>query len=213
MADRTIERLVNDFQNTNDQRIRDRAFEEIYYRYIQLVRSGIRKHGAMLSDFRIEEIAQKCMVYVAKNLPEFQFDDEKKFASWITSIAYFTTKDELKIVKKQNTVELDSSHDIKDDTGDHSERHGLTLEQWMQKEEAVFLELFDRWQQFDEVGFKINYLFHVEGKNDKEIADWLKKKPDAAKKQRLRSLKRFTEYLQKEDNVKSLDQWIDKHSQ
>ncbi|MCA9733360.1 MAG: sigma-70 family RNA polymerase sigma factor [Deferribacteres bacterium] len=212
MADRTIERLVNEFQNTNDQRTRDRAFEEIYCRYIQLVRSVIKKHGAMLGAFRIEEIAQKCMIYVAEELTEFQFIDEKKFVSWIGSIAYFTTKDELKIVKKQNTVELDNAHDIKDDTGDHSERQGLTLEQWMKKEEAVLLELFDRWQQFDDVGFKINYLFHVEGKNDNEIADWLKKKPDAAKKQRLRSLKRFTEDLQKEDNVKSLDEWIDKYS-
>lgn len=191
------ENLVRRFQRSSDQHERDAIFREIYARYIRLVEFAIKKIDTILSEDRTDDVVQETMIIIARQLDVFVWDTEKKFNAWIYGIAANKAREESRKSRKEES--LFDKEVIEEPMSNDSN---------VNAEEAL-TKLFEIWKGFDPEGFEINYLFHTEGKRDKDIADMLGISTEAARQRRIRAAKNFKDYLMERFGVSTVDEWIE----
>ena len=195
-----IKILVHRFQHSSDRVERNTIFSEIYGRYIKLVYSAINQRAPMLSGEYADDIAQEAMIIVAGALDTFVWETERKLRAWLITITMNKAREAIRKTQKDEGIFVKGK----------SEEQLVSVAD--STEEEPVLKFFETWKEFDSEGFELNYLFHAEGKRDKDIAEILSVSTEAVRKKRTRATKKFVAYLKKECGVSSLNEWIENFS-
>ncbi|MCA9731900.1 MAG: sigma-70 family RNA polymerase sigma factor [Deferribacteres bacterium] len=210
MAEKSTERLVFDYQNASNQSTREQSFAKLYCQYFEFIRYAIKRHKVPFTEEHIADIAQEAWLVVTEKLVDFKWKSEGHFRSWLFSIAFKKAQEAARSFVKQQHEEFieDEFHDS-DDENTTLKSPDKVAEKHSDAQDAI-TKLMQLWQEFDAVGFNLNYLFHVEEKKDSEIAASIGKSAEAIRKQRSRSMERFSIHLAHDLKTHSLDEWFEK---
>lgn len=183
----TRQTLIQRAKDPNDETAWN-DFVEYYREFIQMV---IRQLGFKGNEN--DDLAQETLLAIWKNLPNFEYDQEKaKFRTWLSRIIKSKLIDQYRKSKSQKQ--------LKDKIKEHHDEEPLNepeIDQMIEKEWEVHLiklALKNLSAQVNESSFKL-FEYSMNGLSDQEIADKLSMQVASVNRQKNRLKKRLSQEI------------------
>jgi DNA-directed RNA polymerase specialized sigma24 family protein len=165
------EELLRRYQSSTNKTERDAIVEIICNLCGDIPERAIRRANASLSKAEIKDVEQEVWIMVVEQLDQLHWRSKSEFYGWIYTIAF---RQGLKSRRNKELYSIDDLELILDNSGSENA-----------EDNEKFWQL---WIKFDREGYIMNYLFYIDEKTDKEIADFYGISAEAARKRRTRFL-------------------------
>ena len=181
----TRQTLIQRAKDPNDETAWQ-DFVEYYKDFIQMV---IRQLGFKGSEN--DDLAQETLLAIWKNLPKFEYDQEKaKFRTWLSRIVKSKLIDQYRKTKSQRQLKEKIKEQTIEEPLNEPEIDQIIEKEW--EVHLIKLALKNLASQVNESSFKL-FEYSLNGMSDSEIAEKLSMQVSSVNRQKNRLKKRLSQ--------------------